>query len=122
MLAYGHDFVSGAPALVLLAGSAVLASVAAVAGQAVVSLGKAWYRLAVHAIWSATLLICAAALLSGEGSATKLALANLIACAVYLVAQYGFLRYAERKSLTEHAEAENAFAETSEEPAERLAA
>ncbi len=122
MRAYGQDFTSGSSALVLLAGSAVFMSAAFVGGQAIISLGKAWYRLAVHVMWSATMLISAGMLLAGGGTATQLALANLIAFAVHCIAQYGFLSLAMRNRPTEFQEATETTAEMPASPTKQLAA
>jgi O-antigen/teichoic acid export membrane protein len=122
MRAYGQDFTSRSSALVLLAASAVFMSAAVVGGQAIISLGKAWYRLVVHGMWSATMLIGAGILLTGGGTATELALANVIACAAQCIAQYGFLSLAMRSLPADIQGQTETPAETSAKPKRQLAA
>ena len=91
MRLYGDDFLSGTSAVSLLAVSAVFMSVSFVGGQAVISLGRAWFRLAVHVLWSAALLGSLLVLVVDGGNATSLALVNVIAYGVHCLAQYAFL-------------------------------
>jgi O-antigen/teichoic acid export membrane protein len=94
MRLYGEDFAAGASTLSLLAVSAVFMSISFVGGQAVISLGRAWFRVAVHVLWSAALLTSLPVLVLGGGTAASLAVVNVIAYAVHCLAQYVFLRRA----------------------------
>lgn len=94
--AYGSDFVGGATALSLLAGSAIFVSVSIVGERTLVSLGKVWQRLYARLFWSAVLLGCGYWLVANGGGAAGLALAIFLACGVHGLAVFGFLCWSMR--------------------------
>jgi len=68
MKAFGSDFSSGAPVLILLAIATVISSVISVLAQAMASLDKLWWGFALNSAWALALLASTALLVEGYGA------------------------------------------------------
>jgi len=84
MRAYGPGFEQAAPVLAILAAAAVLSAVCAPVGHVIASSGEMWWGLGVNLPWAAALL--GAAALLAERGARGLAIANVAAYSVQLLA------------------------------------
>jgi O-antigen/teichoic acid export membrane protein len=91
---YGPGFAAGAGALRLLTISSVLMAINFPVGQAIVSMGRAWTRLALQVAWAAVILTGSVLLLPHFSGAFALALATLIAYGVHTILQYSVLWFA----------------------------
>lgn len=82
MATYGKGFQEGNWVIVILSFSAVFMAVSNVLGQAIVSKGRMWLAVVVHAAWAIVILLAAWNLVQSQG-ANGLAFATLIAWISY---------------------------------------
>ena len=68
MRAYGSDFRSGAPVLILLALATAISSIISVMAQAMASLDKVWWGFALNSAWALVLLASAVMLVPRYGA------------------------------------------------------
>jgi len=68
MKAYGRDFQTGRPVLVLLVVATVLSATAAVIGQAIMSLDKVWWTYVLNLVWALVLMAAALLLVPRHGA------------------------------------------------------
>lgn len=87
MEAYGKDFSTGQPTLIILAFTAILISVNGVIGQALAGKGKMWIGFYLNLVWAIVLLIFANILLNLGKGAIGLAYAMFISYFMHTIFQ-----------------------------------
>ena len=98
MKAYGSDFSSGAPVLILLALATVISSVISVSAQAMASLDKLWWGFALNSAWALALLASTAPLVPRYGALGSAA-AYLVSYCVHALTVGTWVRFHFSKRL-----------------------
>lgn len=92
MNTYGAGFGNGATVLTLLVISSVMSGTANVIGQAIASLGRMWWGLAMNSVWAIALLAVAAHLIPSLG-AKGLAAAFVASYTVHTVTAAAYVKF-----------------------------
>lgn len=93
---YGPDYNNPFP-LIVLSITCIFISIAAVVGNAIVSLGYMWTSLLFNLIWASIVLTLTYLLLENGHGVNGVAIAMLISYVISFVAQYSYLRITHRE-------------------------